>query len=639
MQKLLVSLFLSLFILLISAGDAGADGNKSNSPQSKTNQEKTQHETGGKNIVRDSENEDLQPNLAEAENIEQENKNEQYTWWFVIAILILSLITVILALGRLFSQRKANRILQHQRNILKETLMGQRISEEKYKALFSRANDAIFLMDHETFTDCNDKTLEMFACKREEIIGHPPYNYSPKKQPDGKGSKTKALELIELCISGKPQSFYWMHTKKDGTPFDAEVSLNAINLEGKVFVQAIVRNISERVKAEKDMLDAREKAEKATESKTFFLAKMSHEIRTMLGGISSSAQLLQDTKVDSHQNDLIDIINSSADNLLEIVNEILDLSKIEAGKIELEQRPFNPILTLEESVNAYMQKAREKGITLYLSIHQKIPSLVSGDELRLKQIIANLLSNAIKFTHKGSITLDAVVVEETSDQYKIEISITDTGIGIPPDKIKDMFAKYSQSDVSISRRFGGTGLGLNIVSNLVRLMNGKIVAESELKKGTKIVLALPFRKTDEQPKKKKAKKKASPSSKSYKILLAEDNVINQTVTLINLESYGHEVELAENGMLAWEKYLATSYDIILMDIQMPEMDGIEVTRMIRKYEKSHPEKRRTCIIALTANILNKSADYCLKEGMDDFISKPFKIENVIDKIEKCKLPQ
>ena len=387
-------------------------------------------------------------------SIEVDRTVEKYTRWFVIIILVLALITVVLVLSRLYNQRRANKILQKQRSILKNTLIELSVSEEKYKSLFSQANDAIFLMNHKIFTDCNDKTLEIFECKREDIIGHPPYDFSPKTQPDGKSSKEKAIFFIEECYKGKPQRFYWQHSKKDGSLFDAEVALNMIHLEGKRYVQAIVRNISERVRAEKEMVEAKDKAEKATESKTFFLAKMSHEIRTMLGGITSSSQLLENTKVDEKQSELLDIINISANNLLSIVNEILDLSKIEAGKIEIEAYPFSLRKTLSESVNTYIQNAKEKDINLFLSIHPRIPDYVSGDELRLKQILVNLLSNAVKFTDEGSITLEAAIKREYAKKYLVEILVTDTGIGIPDHKIKDMFAEYSQSDISISRKYG-----------------------------------------------------------------------------------------------------------------------------------------------------------------------------------------
>ncbi len=569
-----------------------------------------------------------------SDSTERDRQIEKYTCWFVIIILIFSLLTAVLAFSKLLAQRKANRVLAHQRNILKKTLMDLQISEEKYKSLFSKANDAIFLMDHDTFRDCNDKTLEMFECRREEIIGQPPYRFSPHQQPDGKSSKEKALHLIEQCYQGKPQRFYWVHTKLDGTPFDAEISLNMILLEGNSFIQAIVRDISERVRAEREMVKAREKAEKATESKTFFLAKMSHEIRTMLGGITSSTQLLMNTKVSKHQSELLDIIDTSADNLLSIVNEILDFSKIEAGKIDLEDNPFNIRKTLEDIVNAYLPKARDKEISLYLSIHHNIPEYVSGDELRLKQILANLLSNAVKFTDKGSVKLDVVITAEDPKCFNIAFNIIDTGIGIPENKIKDMFAEYSQSDVSISRRFGGTGLGLNIVYKLVNLMEGSIEAKSKLNKGSQFIIQISFKKTDFTGDKKSDTKSVSiKSSKKYKVLLAEDNVINQKITMINLKQLGHDVDLAENGTEAWEKYREKEYDIILMDIQMPEMDGIEVTHLIRNYEAKNPSKQRTRIVALTANILGQNADYCLLEGMDAYISKPFRVEDIIEKLD------
>jgi PAS domain S-box-containing protein len=562
---------------------------------------------------------------------------EKYTRLFVIIILLLSLITVILAFSKLFAQRKTNRILAHQRNILKNTLMEQRISEEKYKALFSQANDAIFLMDHATFIDCNEKTLEMFGCRREEIIGEPPYRFSPSLQPDGKKSKDKAIYLIDQCHRGKPQRFYWMHSKLDGSLFDAEVSLNMISLEGNLFIQAIVRDISEQVRAEKEMIRAREKAEKATESKTFFLAKMSHEIRTMLSGITSSTQLLLNTKVNKHQSELLDIIDISADNLLTIVNEILDLSKIEAGKIDIEDHPFNISKTLEEIINAYLPEAKKRDISLYLSIHHKLPEYISGDELRLKQILVNLLSNALKFTDKGSVKLDVTIASEDEQACTIDFKIIDTGIGIPENKIKDMFAEYSQSDVSISRRFGGTGLGLNIVYKLMKLMNGTIDVQSKLNKGTQFTVHLLFNKTSYTgTKKEKKETDLLKSTEKYKVLLAEDNIINQKITMINLEQLGHDVDLAVNGNEAWKKYQEQEYEIILMDIQMPEMDGIEVTHLIRKYEADHPAKRRTRIIALTANILGQDADYCLSEGMDAYIPKPFRIEDILKKLEPAK---
>ena len=576
-----------------------------------------------------------QDNLSNAgiENTERERQIERYTRWFIIVTLILSLLTVILAFSKLFSQRKANRRLAHQRNILKQTLGNLKTSEEKYKALFSKANDAIFLMDHGTFQDCNDKTLEMFGCKREEIIGQPPYKFSPRTQPDGKNSKEKALHMIEQCYQGNPQRFYWMHSKMDGTLFDAEVSLNMVRIENSPYIQAIVRNISERVRAEKEMIRAREKAEKATESKTFFLAKMSHEIRTMLGGITSSTQLLLNTKVNKHQSELLDIIDTSADNLLSIVNEILDFSKIEAGKIDLEEHPFNIRKTLEGIIKAYLAGAGEKDISLYLSIHHNIPEYVSGDELRLKQILSNLLSNAIKFTDTGSVTLDVIITTEDKKSYTIAFKISDTGIGIPDHKMKDLFAEYSQSDVSISRRFGGTGLGLNIVYKLVNLMDGSIEVTSKLTEGTQFLIQISFHKTDFVEEEDSGIKAVSYKNlKKHSILLAEDNVINQKITIINLQQLGHDIDLAENGIEAWEKYKEKEYDIILMDIQMPEMDGIEVTHLIRDYEAENPSRQRTRIIALTANILGQDAEYCLSEGMDAYIAKPFRFEDILEKI-------
>ncbi|RLD82804.1 MAG: hypothetical protein DRJ15_00420 [Bacteroidetes bacterium] len=585
-------------------------------------------------VYSEAENEMPEDKLVEFNQAEHDRGLAKYTRWFVIIILILSAISLITSYRRLRSQRRANKAIAHQRNILKQTLLDQQVSEDKYKAIFSQANDAIFLMNHETFVDCNGKTLEMFGCKREEIVGHPPYDYSPSKQPDGKSSKDKAILYIEQCKKGISQRFYWVHSRKDGSTFDAEVSLNMINIGEQSFIQAIVRNISERVRAESEMVRAREKAEKATESKTFFLAKMSHEIRTMLGGITNSAQLLRGTRVNDQQSELLDIINASADNLLSIVNEILDFSKIEAGKIDIEDQAFNLRKILDELVSANLSNATEKNIKLYLSVHHHVPEYVSGDELRMKQILANLLSNAIKFTEKGSVSLDVTIDSESHDAWHTTFKVIDSGIGIPDSRIKDMFAEYSQSDVSISRRFGGTGLGLNIVYNLVNLMKGKIDVSSEFGKGTTFSVSIRFGKTDYTgPEEKEQDLLPLANTKQYQVLLAEDNVINQKITIINLVQLGHKVDLAVNGKEAWKKYQENDYEIILMDIQMPEMDGIEVTHLIRKYEAENPDKKRTRIIALTANILGQDADYCLSEGMDAYIPKPFRIEDILEKLE------
>jgi PAS domain S-box-containing protein len=560
---------------------------------------------------------------------------ERYTRRFIIIILALSLITVILAVSRMISQRRANRILSHQKNILKKTVAEQRVSEAKYKALFSQANDAIFLMDYETFIDCNEKTLEMFACEREEIVGQPPYKFSPENQPDGKNSKEKANHLIFQCYEGKPQRFYWMHTRRDGTPFDAEVSLNLVNPDGKQYVQAIVRNISERVRAEKEMLLAREKAEKATESKTFFLAKMSHEIRTMLGGITSSADLLKNTSVDKHQSELLDIISLSAGNLLEIVNEILDFSKIEAGRVDIEERSFDLHDLLNNITNTFAQKAKEKKLELFLSIHPRVPQFIVGDELRLKQILANLLSNAIKFTENGSVTMEVAGSVTEQDKAELEFRIIDTGIGISPHQLKQLFSEYSQTDISISRRFGGTGLGLNIAYRLVTLMKGKVDVSSRENTGTTFTVTIPF--TISSAPEVKADAPLVPEElqglRKYRILLAEDNLINQKIILINLENLGHEVDIANDGIEAWKMYLENEYDLILMDIQMPEMDGIAVTKLIRKHEAERNARERIRIIALTANILGKDAAYCLSEGMDAYVAKPFRIEEILAVLE------
>ena len=511
------------------------------------------------------------------------------------------------------------------------------ISEQKYRTIFSQANDAIFIMDSDFFIDCNDKTLVMFGCKREEIIGKQPQIFSPEKQPNGGLSLNMVKERIDAVLNGESQFFYWKHQKLDGTPFDAEISLKLIETNQNKYILAIVRDITERKKYEEELKSARDKAEDATKSKSAFLANMSHEIRTPMNGIIGTANLMKQTELDKHQKELVNIIDYSANNLLTIINDILDISKIESGQIELENIDFSLHNVVNESIKLLYLKAQQKGVELKLELANDIPIYAKGDPVRLKQILINLLNNAIKFTNKGFVKLLVEKIADESNYHHLIFKIIDTGIGISPEGQKKLFKEFSQADTTITRKYGGTGLGLMISKRLSEMMDGKIGLESKTGKGSTFWFTIKIQEGKVPPYEldKTDSKEQTSVGKQLSILLAEDNLVNQQVAIFVLRQLGHKIEVAENGKLALEKFNNNKYDVILMDVQMPEMDGIEATINIRKIEKKNNVKKGIKIIAMTANAMKEDAEECYRAGMDGYISKPFKpveLASALDKI-------
>lgn len=388
-----------------------------------------------------------------------------------------------------------------------------------------------------------------------------------------------------------------------------------------------------RYKAQKK---AKELAEFATQTKTIFLAKMSHEIRTPLNGLISTTDILKKCKLTNEQKELVYIIDSSANRLMDIVNEILDLTKIESGKVELDMRDYNIRDLVKEVVNIHKISANEKGLSLNYFVDHEIPQILESDDHRIKKILSNLVSNAIKFTDKGSVKLIVNTETDKNKKLNIKFNVVDSGIGIAQEQQEKLFNEYSQADSSIERKYGGTGLGLHITQSLVNLMNGAIGFESQPGKGSSFWFTILLIEAKSKITKKLiVEKDKTPDKQPGKlnILLAEDNLINQKVTMIHLKNSGHYVEVADNGKIALDKFMENQYDVILMDIQMPEMDGLEATRAIRKYEKEHPERKKVRIIALTANVVSREADTCYKAGVDHFISKPFKPQDLSDALK------
>ncbi len=593
---------------------------------------KTDHELFGEVIGKDSEEIEKAIIASGEEVIDREelllNKKGETGW------LLSSKVPIKDASGKITS------ILGISRNITQSKAAAEQI--KRLSLVASQTTNGVVITNIEGKIEwINDGFTRLTGYEFEEVRGRKPGSFL-----QGPASSAEQIDIMKKAIA-EERSFKveLINYKKDGSPYWIQIDCNPMrdeNNELKGFM-AIESDISERVIFQEELIKAKQEAEKAQEAEKSFLANMSHEIRTPLNAIIGMTSLLRMTETSNEQVDYIDTLEQSSRFLLRLISDILDIVKIEAGKIEIKKEHFDIHKTLKSIHQTFLLKATDKQIAVTLDIEKSIPQFLVGDELLLQQVLNNLMSNAEKFTFNGAVHLKVYTQRKGTDMSELCFEVEDSGVGMTKTDLAQIFLKFKQAKQNNNLKKQGTGLGLAITKQIVELLGGNIYAESIKGQGSTFKVTLPFqhatkesggRNSHELPSQIVASKN-SEREEQFKVLVAEDNLVNQLYISRLMDKLGWKYEVANNGKEAVEKALHHMYSVILMDIQMPEMDGYEATKIIRKLENPNKD---TPIIALTASALLEFKELARESGMNEFLTKPFTPEQLKDKLQLFNLP-
>ncbi len=514
----------------------------------------------------------------------------------------------------------------------------------RHSLILGAVTEGLFMLDQDgRAIFLNPAAERMLGYALEEFVGRFSHDVIHHSRADGTPYTRESNPISRTIDDGLARAMsdevFW---RKDGTSFLVEYRVNPIIDAGRIVGAVVVFN---DVTGEHEIRAAKENAERADRAKSEFLAMMSHEIRTPMNGILGMTDLLLETELTEEQQEYAEIIHSSGETLLRILNDILDFSKIEAGKLVLEDELFDLAGAIAMTIDLFKPRAEQKGLELLCTVAPDVPGAVVGDATRFRQVLTNLVGNAIKFTEQGSVNVSVDVRQGAGEAGKLlRITVEDTGIGIPADKLQHLFQSFSQLHPALSRTYGGTGLGLAITKRLVELMGGVIAVDSVEGKGSvfrfemelhgEIFSTAGDHEADAEPRSNRTAKPAvwqpharcaASDPRCLRILLAEDHPVNQQLFLRVLDRLGYAADVVQNGVEAVEMILKQPYDLVFMDIQMPVMDGIKATGLIRQLL---PEPKLPVIVALTAHARKEDRDMCLTAGMDDYVSKPIQMDEV-----------